>query len=322
MNHQDIIKINDSVYDAKTGRLISGPKIEVSAVKKQSAKPRQAAQHNHARSLEQSKTLMRKAVKKPKAQNSKNNTKASLPIKHESVLSQKISARNIHPEKLSKASSIVKSSKISKFAKTTAAPHTDREVIIKSVPHKSDRHTKLPKKAKTTEDLLMHAVERAKTHEQTYKKSHRKKTKINKTYASAAIGALVLIIVTLSLPFLQLKMASSQAGFDIKRPAYKAAGFKYQGLKAQPGNADLYYRSNSDDRQYVISQKISNWDNGVLNKVLGASTETTQIQTPKGRQVYITPSGSAQWVINGFEYDITTNNTLSNRQIVEIVDSL
>lgn len=321
MNQQDIIKINDSIYDAKTGKLISGPKVAVSAAKKKPVKARQAAQHKQPHSVEQSKTLMRKAVRKPKAHKSPKKVKNSLPIKHGAVVSQKVSARHIQEDKLSRANGVAKSSKIAKFAKTTSTPIVISE-NIKQQPHQAARHIALTKKAQTTDDLLLHAVERAKTHEQTYRKSHRKKVKIKKSYAAAGAGALILVMITLSLPLIQLKMASSQAGFDIKRPAYKAAGFKYLGLQAQPGSAKLYYQSNSDDRQYQISQKISNWNNDVLNKVLGTSTENTVIVTPKGKQVHLTPSGSAQWVNAGFEYNLTTNNSLSNRQIAEIADSL
>lgn len=86
----------------------------------------------------------------------------------------------------------------------------------------------------------------------------------------------------------------------------------------------LNYSSNSDEREFTITQRDSNWNSETLksNYVLGASTEAPQTYEDKGRTIYLFGEGAATWVSNGIWYEIKGDSKLTPDQLVRIATSL
>jgi len=318
VTQKNILKINDSLYDSLTGELISGPKIEKTIVEARIKQAREEARHLSAHKRQQSKTLMRKAVKKPSAYQSSSNFNKSLPIVQKSAVSKKLSAQSINQSRLITAKETLKHDKVSKFSRAES-------IYQAPEPKQSEQPSqKLKKQPKTTEDLLMHAIARAKSHENTYESDNQKPLRILKSKTSLiGLGVLIIAILAVSLvPHAELKIASNKAGFNIAKPSYRPAGFSLQKIDSGAGTASLVYKSNSDDRKFTVTEKVSNWNVETLSGVLAASTDSNQIVTPKGKNVFIDSSKNATWIDNGVQYEINTKGVLSNRQITQIVDSL
>lgn len=316
MNQKNTLKINNSVYDATTGQLISGPKIEKTVVQAKIRQAREAARHAAAHKRQRSKTLMRSAVKKPDHTKSSSLNK-SLPIVKEGGVEKKLSAHSIHESRLESAKKSTRHPAVSKFA---AVPTNQKQSNV------SPKQTvqRLKNQPKTTEDLLMHAIARANSHENSYESTDQKSFKqLSSKVGLVIAGVVVIAILAISLiPHAELKLASNKAGFNISKPSYRPAGFSLQKIDANTGSAVLAYKSNSDDRKFVINEKISNWNNETLNGVLAATTDSSQIVTPKGKNLFINDQGNATWINNGVQYELNSNGTLSNKQIMQIVDSL
>lgn len=321
MNQKSILKINDSLYDSVTGELISGPKIEKTVVEAKIKEAREAAKHAAAHTRQKSKTLMRSAVKKPSVKQTNENFKKSLPITKDSADYKKLSAHSINQSRLESARQTIKHDKVSKFAKTT---NNDSVLSVKNSETPNQVKSSLKSRPNTTEDLLMHAVARATSHENTYEGQSVKSSKLPMRKVSLALAGVVIIafLVIGVIPQAQLKLASKNAGFSISKPSYKPAGFSLSQINTESGSAKLIYKSNSDDRKILISEKISNWNNETLSGVLAMSTDDKQIITPKGTDIFIGKQGNATWIRNGVQFEINSAGALSNKQIAQIVDSL
>jgi hypothetical protein len=318
VTQKNILKINNSFYDSLTDELISGPKIEKTVVEARIKQAREQARHLNAHKRQQSKTLMRKAVKKPSNTQKTTNFNKSLPIAKQNTLQKKLSAQSINETRLHSAARTLKHDKVSKFS-PVASNYQQPTPIQNELPPK-----KLKKQPRTTEDLLMHAIARANAHENTYEPNNQRSFKILGTKTSLIVAGIAIIaILAVSLvPHAELKIASNKAGFNIAKPSYRPAGFSLQKINSDAGNASLVYKSNSDDRKFTINEKLSNWNNETLSGVLAASTDSNQIVTPGGYNVFIDSNGNATWMNNGVQYEIYSKGTLSNRQITQIVDSL
>ena len=320
MNQKNILRINDSVYNALTGELISGPKIEKQIVAVKIKQARERAQHTKAHAQQKSKTLMRSAVKKPNINASTTNINKSLPISSMQALEKKLWASSVDESRMLSAKRTQKHPKIKKFE----AINNVRSSEVSSGPTTQPVASKLKKRPTSTEDLLMHAVALAKSHENTYQATSNKRfSSISKKASLVTAGVAVFALLSLSLiPQAQLKMASSQAGFNVSKPQYQPAGFAFKGVEASAGQASLVYKSNSDDRKITVTEKTTNWNTDLLSGVLAMTSENNQIVTPKGRDVFIGKKGNATWINNGIQYEIKSAGALSNKQITQIVDSL
>ena len=346
--NNNIIEINGKRYDAKTGALLAihskpthlEPKTTANKKPPATKKPsmhdviRHPAKPAAAHQPTPSKTLMRQAVKKPspapkqklKAQGPSDlSTHASLA---EVVVNK--SAKSLDKKKLAKASTIPKSHLITHFSATTSdvnspepSPTSTKTEMSPPIPiSHSAKSAKL--KPQTTSELLEHAVNNAKSHEEPAPKLHRRgKRRTRAAIASAVAIALFAFVGYQELPTLKFNMASAKAGFGATMPSYKPAGYSLNKLSYSSGVIATKFTSNSDDRSYTLTQKTSNWNSQALKENFVVKTSSNyQVVETGGQTIYLYGSHNATWVNGGVWYIVQGNDTLTNRQLVEIAKSI
>ncbi len=338
--NNNIIQINGKSYDATTGNLLSHAGSSKATPKEKSVDgvhraPRKPA-HAASRHPASSQTLMRSAVKKPslsakphlKAQGHAEST-VDLP-KAEVLVNT--SVQRLDNKRLQHAKKIHKSQLISRFG--TAAPAAPQPTLYSqfveakaaSQSHLPTQHTAKSKKTKTTADLLEQALQNATSHEQ----APVKRPKLSHAKRTAGMGGAVLlavivlgVITSQNLPNAKLQMASAKAGFDASLPQYKPAGYSLGKLNYSDGVVATRFKSNSDSRSYTITQKQTTWDStALLDTFVKPSDPNYQAIDSGGRTVYIYGQHNATWISGGIWYQVESNGSLSDRQLVELASSL
>jgi hypothetical protein len=311
----------------------SRPKHRVHDAIKQAAKPGPSHKPQAA------KTLMRSAVQKP-ATGFKRHTKAhghtdSL-VKQPSVqLQPKASVRRVDSKRLQLARQTPKSQAVQRFGKSHGrAPEPPTE-LTKPVarPHTAPVHRRpAPEprqhsKPQTTADLLERALQSATSHEETLWETPKRRRKPGKLASISMVAAgLVLLggfVAYQNIANVKLRVASSRAGFTASLPDYQPAGYHLSHLNYEPGQVALNFHSNSDDRTYAITEKVSGWNSEALrDSFLAASGHSYQTVESGGRTLFLYGQNAATWVSGGIWYQVQSNGTLSDRQLVQLAGSM
>lgn len=302
----------------------------------QAVKPKPAvartAPHHAVTKLEKSKTLMRPAVKKPVAVNA-----------HTAVLSQKHAAtKKEDPARSARAAAVPRSNQIQRFN-----PRPNEHRIIKkeaalAVARPADHNlaNRVSHLAASTETQVKHSVDiieeslrSASSHLQTFEDRavhgsfwHRIGFK-NKTANLASLSFAGLLLVGFFAlqngPRIEMQVAATRSGVSASLPGYSPAGFSASnGIKSEPGKVTVAYKSNTNDKQFSVTQQASNWSSDSLlsNHVL-ASKATFQTYQDEGKTVYIYDNSNATWVNGGIWYRIDGNASLTSDQLLRIANS-
>lgn len=318
---------------------LAKPPVITEAIKKKPSMSdvvRTPAKHLSKREQQGSQTLMRHAVKKP-GPSIKRTVKAqshtdSLVAKPAVAVAPKTSVTALDRRRAQHAQSIAKSEHVKKF--TPVEPHHNPAALaaVKQPAHRpAIAHSKpvATQQSRTTADILQKAIDQATSHEQTYD-SPKKRSRftgsrrvISFVMASAALVALAVTASISGLGAAKLHMASAKAGFDIAKPAYQPAGFSLGDLSSAPGSAGLHYQSNSDNRNFSIVEKLSQWDSTTLrDMVVKPSGSDYKTIESAGRTIYIDENHTANWVNGGIWYQVKNDSALSDHQLVQIANSL
>lgn len=126
------------------------------------------------------------------------------------------------------------------------------------------------------------------------------------------------------MPNISLRYAVARSGVAANLPGYQPAGFALNSrIKYNPGQVVLSYQSNSDDRNYTITQSESNWNSDTLmSNYVATKTEQPQRYEDKGRTIYLYGESNATLVSNGVWYDIKGDAKLTSDQLIRIATSL
>lgn len=337
--NNNIIEINGKRYDANTGSLLDAPAASESNPKPTKPhsidgvhRPARTVARSAAHHPESSKTLMRHAVKKPKATNKSNKAVTAKRTTAEIVISK--SVKQLDPKRLQHAKQVHQSKLISRFGATVPTNpqmNTYDQLAVSKVNHARKNaaasHHQPHHKTQTTAELLEKALQNATSHEQPAIKN----PKLNRAKRGVGIGAAIVLAVTTlglvtaqNLPNARLQMASAKAGFDASLPTYKPAGYSLGKLNYSEGVVATQFKSNSnDDRGYTITQKKTSWDSAALRDVFVKTTDANyEVIESAGRTIYIYGKHNATWVNSGVWYQIQSNGSLSNRQLVDLASSL
>lgn len=343
MSKRNTIKINGKHYDAVTGQPIGhgealAPRpAHKPALKAAVKRPtmhdvvRHTAKPAPGHKPETSNTLMRQAVRKPDPV--KRQLKVQAVTSAASTLAAvapKTSVSQVHPAKLHKAKHVPKSHLISHFSPSVMQPSLP--VYVPPTPVESARplaiqaHNHKPvskaKKPQTTAELLDRALQSADSHTHTTTKRRQGKHRKLATASAAAVVAMAVIGLT-QLQSLQLHMASAKAGFAAALPSYRPAGYSLQKLDSGPGAVASAFHSNSDDRNYTVTEKQSDWTSDELRDDFVAKADPGfQIANVAGRTVFLYDNGSATWVDSGVWYVVQSHGALSSRQLTDLAASL
>ncbi len=350
-NSQNFIEINGKKYDAVTGAMYgstsSGP-VQKPAVDGFSRHPKDTSHlrptlystKKHTVAPQKSTTLMRAAVKKPGTSFSKDiQAVANKPktVHNKASIVPRVQAVPEHRQKL--ANSIHQSNLIRKFGSgAVTAPVTKLAPLeVRRAPH-MDISPSIVVSAPITNksDLLDRALESAQGHKEPYyehKKSLRQRIAKKVGVSARAIAITTTIFAGLLLgglyayqnvPKLAMRVAASRAGFQATMPTYSPSGFSFNGpVQYSTGQVVVDFKSNTDDRQYKLTQQTSNWSSdSLLNNFVANEGKQYQTYQDRGRTIYIYDNNNATWVNGGVWYQIEGKSELTTDQLVRIAASL
>jgi len=164
-------------------------------------------------------------------------------------------------------------------------------------------------------------------------KSKRKKLahKLGISPRAMAISSTVLAGVLLggffaiqNVPNLSMRVASARAGFNASMPGYSPSGFSFKGpIKYSPGQVTISFDSNTDDREYSVTQRATNWNSeALLSNYVVSTNKQYQTYLDRGRTLYIYDESNATWIDNGVWYQVEGNSDMTTDQLVRIASSI
>ncbi|MDB5185311.1 MAG: hypothetical protein JWN38_1119 [Candidatus Saccharibacteria bacterium] len=352
------ITINGNTYDAHSGELIkagkaapaltidtvigksyipeiipapaSAPGPAVSTTAKQLAVTRHPAKHLAKHQPQAGKTLMRRAVLKPSASLKRQTTVTSpLTKKPLATVVAKPSVASVDPRRALHAETTAKHAMINKFnhATTVRSAATPAPRVHQPAAPAAAQ----PAAHQPSMDIFERALAAAESHK------HKApvlasdiKARTRRRALTVAMSSLAVVVIGGCIAYnnvanIKMQVASSRAGFHAVLPTKRPAGFSVGTLSATPGAVDVNFKSNSDNRSFVVTQKASNWDSQALRDVfLSGSSVAGKYQTVEagGRTVYLYGDNNATWVNGGVWYQVKTDGTLSSRQLLDLASSL
>lgn len=345
---QTVIEINGKRYDAHTGQLlktatpVSHP-VKAKPTRVQDVSRSVATSHRVHKTVQRSQTLMRTAVKRP-AQPAKLKPAAAAhkPVadiraaQPKPVSPATLLTKHHDSARIARASQVERSKLVRKFTDFAAVstplqaqPVATKVAVLPVQPAPSvplSAHKPLDLKSSILEKGLQRATSHNETFDHKPAKRSRKKRPRLVTYAAGALATLLLagFIGYQYLPNVSVRYAAARSGIQAGLPGYQPSGFSLsRRIQYTPGQITLSYASNTDDRQFTITQRESNWNSDALKSsyVLGASTHV-QTYEDKGRTIYLYGDNSATWVSNGVWYDIKGDSELTSDQLIRIATSL
>lgn len=361
----NVIEINGRKYDATTGELIkpsnsttqkqngasldgfskpskkSEAVLAPSEVKKEARRRAAHAQDVHKKTTK-SKTLVRSSTTKPTTKKKKKTSFRSkiLTPATSITLGTADSAKKEHATAVSKdleksASSVKKSSKISKFYSgdvKTAAKNNQAVASVSKTKTPSKKEALIAAQmAKVNTSSTAGKKQKKKSKDGAIKKAAKKVKKSPKVTSIAAMAVVALLlfgyVTYLNIPNMALRVAAVKAGFDANMPGYSPSGYSFAGPVAySPGQITIQFDSNTDERKYNITQRQTSWDskslldNFVKKEVASDSLYSTVYD--RGLTVYIYNGSNASWVNGGVWYTVSGDSLLSSEQLLRIAASL
>lgn len=359
-SHKNVIEINGKLYDAKSGALIASPHVtsprapkptmdgfirpakpaasplSTPAPKAKHHTPRPAASAASRRNLQKSKTLMRHAVKKPAHATPEPTTKTT------------VTARAAHTaasnQRLTRAQAVEKSAFVNRFGGLShhhpVAKRTEPLPVRQAPAHATHHnhqatppktHHEAPKaKQSASEELFSRALAKAEHEPAKAKKrtKHAQKSRFQNSFAKwgAGVAAAILLvgfITYMNLPNINMQLASARAGMNADLPNYQPTGFKPSTISHQAGQVTINFDSNTDDRNYTVTQAVSGWNSEALQEnFLNARNKEFQTTQDSGKTIYMYDDGNATWVNGGIWYQVESNQALSADQLLKIASSL
>lgn len=347
------IEINGKKYDAATGqRIISQqtspanhhpakkPVALSRTTKSAEAVHRSPALSSHQthKKTQKSQTLHRDGLRKPvptKPVKASSTAHKVVPHKPKPTLSSPLT-KQLDIARVKRAEQIKRSNLVSKFGSDGARvqhpieqPLQTRQVVNMEVRREPEPAKKLP--LSPVQSVLESGLKNAQSHKQpmhNHKKSKSKKSKKSKLLSYAAGAAAVMLlggfIAYQNLPNATMRYASARSGITASLPGYQPAGFSLnRDIEYNPGQITLEFSSNSDDRQFSITQKETTWNSESLYKnYVTAKGSQTQKYEDKGRTIYLYGENNATWVNGGIWYDLNGDSQLNSDQLIRIATSM
>lgn len=276
-------------------------------------------------------TLMRHVVKKPGKslilRHPAHGHTSNLVAKASLAVVSKKSVAVVPPERLARAKQIPKSTKISRFALHGAT------VLQSPFSAVNDDVSMVSATTAKPLDIFEQALQRATSHQQPAvvpqkHKYSKRRTFLSSRAVSLSAATLSVLLLASFIGFenrtnLTLRMAASKAGFSASLPGYKPAGFSVGRVNYSPGSVAINFHSNSDRRAFAISEKPSAWDSTTLrDNFVTQADQQYQTVSVGGRTVYMYGHNNAAWVNGGMLYQVTSDGSLSNRQLSDLAASL
>ncbi len=344
MGAQHIIELNGKRYDTATGKLIENAK---PAKRTASTAPRtkpdnvdgvrrirksSAAPNHTARRPQKSQTLMREPAQTATLK-SKTAESAAAPAQ---VIESWPHTTILDTKRLKRAQTIPQNRFIGRFsAKATPKAPDITPAAVPVVTASVIPPTPPPQTTTTAANPLEAAVNRATSHRQPKqtkprghhriaRKLHVKPRTVGVLSGVLIAGALAGFTLYQNLPKAHMKLASSRAGISGVLPSYIPSGYKLgNDIDYKQGEITLNFHSNSDQRNFAVTQSQSYWTSQALKQnyiePLDAAYQTVQ---ENGKTIYLYEDG-ATWVDGGVWYKVEDKDAqLSSAQLTNLIKSL
>lgn len=295
--------------------------------------------HQVHEKTQRAQTLMRAAAKKPAVKRVEKHDE-DVSVAHKSVTTQ----HTINPGRVLRAGHIKKSRLISKFGASVPGSPRVKAVPLPVQPAPSEIPTlplnnlsrqahevAIPAGQAHFEAALASAV----SHKQPKPKKHNKihhrvarKLQVSPRAVSvtASLTAMILIagfIAYQNVPNLAMRVATTRSGVHGKLPDYTPAGFSISGpIEYRSGQITVNFKSNTDDRQFKITQESSDWNSDTLIASLKNDGQQPLSVRKQGKTIYIYDTDNAAWVSGGTKYQIEGSADLNSDQLLRLATSL
>ena len=145
-------------------------------------------------------------------------------------------------------------------------------------------------------------------------------TILTSTLAILLLGGYLTYI---NLPNISMRVAATRAGIAANFPNYKPDGYGFQGpITYAPGEVSISYKSNTNNSNFTLKQKGSNWDSqAVLDNYVSKQAENYLTYQEQGLTIY-SFDNKAAWVNGGLLYTIEGNTQLSSEQLLKLATSM
>jgi hypothetical protein len=349
-DRQNFIELNGKRYDAKTGKLLPAsqsvtgengrtyvkPVAQTSGVAldgfvKHAAPARQPAPQRSRYKTERSKTLMRNAVKKPAVRKSS---------PKQAEIKRSKTRVDADPSRLARAKTATRHTLISKFGSPKPVTPSVSVLPVQPAPAEPEplileEHRRIPLDRRVNSPDFQQAVAQADGHNQPAPKPLSRRHKIARRLrlspksvgvAAGCFTALLVIgaVAYQNVPDFSMRVAAARAGISADLPEYQPAGFSIFGpIQYQPGQITVSFKSNSDERQFRISQRQTQWNSdALLESFVTANHRAYQQYEDSGKTIYIYEDNNATWVDGGIWYQIEGNSSLNSDQLLRIAGSM
>lgn len=292
-------------------------------------------------------TLLRSAVKKPqKTAPQIHSTSTIVHSKVErSATGRGLLLKRIPDTRLARAKLTAKSSAIQKFTsdRISKKPILSSNLTVATPPaHHSGAPAVAPAIVKPAlggheqkQQVFNHSISEATNHTKPKVKRERIHRRVARTLRvsprAVSVSAVILAVFVLGsffayqrVPAIAMRVAASRAGFNGQLPANTPSGYAFAGpIDYTKGSISIRFKSNSDDRKFIIMQRPTEWTSESLLSNLVLSSKTRyQTYHDKGLTVFIYNNGDATWVDKGVWYSISSEGALSSQQILTIAGSM
>ncbi len=141
--------------------------------------------------------------------------------------------------------------------------------------------------------------------------------------SSLALLLLAGYLTYINLPNISMRVAATRAGIAANYPNYNPDGYHFAGpITYQPGEVNISFKSNTNQRGFSIKQKSSSWDSqAVLDNYVSKQTGTYLTYQERGLTIY-SYGNHAAWVNGGLLYTIDGDAPLSSDQLLHIATSM
>lgn len=342
--HKSVI-INGRHYDAVTGLPIEDIPVtapDKTPIKKPALAPAKkpvvrtnagakSADIAHSATVQRSKTLYKRASKKPAAPQ-KPILKRNTPGRHMDI------ARNTSVSRFAKHPEVKVASVTKAVTAPIPAPKPDKPAQVHPLAQRAMNKVQQKKnsaplvaKEPTAKQVKDEKIAKALATPKAKSVSARKSKRDRKSFRRfLIIGAIVLALLTLlyaawrMIPNISVSVAASQSGISATYPEYTPDGYSLrQPVTFSDGQVVLKFHSNSNENYYTVTQTRSSWDSSaVLDNVVAPTAGANYVTTKERGLTIYTYGNSAAWVNGGILYKIESKAPLSGDQIRRIATSL
>jgi hypothetical protein len=145
------------------------------------------------------------------------------------------------------------------------------------------------------------------------------------TALAGSLAVLVLggYLTFINLPNISMRVAATRAGVAATLPSYHPDGYSFAGpIAYSPGQVAVSFKSNTNDHNFTITQKASNWDSqAVLDNYVSRQTDSYLTYQEHGLTIY-SFDNKAAWVNGGLLYTMDGTGDLTSDQILHIATSM